>query len=71
MIHEALYSVPVTNGGLPMKNFDLQKITEEQLQRAAEQPNETEERPEFWAADFAASGVGKEGGGGTEGSISP
>jgi len=48
-----------------MKSFDLQKITEEQLQRVAEQPSETEERPESWAADFAASGEeGKEGDGG-------
>jgi len=42
-----------------MKSFDLQKITEEQLQRqqlAAEQPSETDKRPESWTADFAASG---------------
>jgi len=48
-----------------MKSFDLQKITEEQLQRAAEQPSETESCPESWTADFAASGEeGKEGDGG-------
>jgi len=56
-----------------MKNFDLQKITEEQLQRqqlAAEQSNETEASPESWTADFAASGGGK-GDGGGDAAISP
>jgi len=54
-----------------MKNFDLQKITEEQLQRVAEQPSETESRPESWAADFAASGLEEKEGGGGETAISP
>ena len=50
----------------PSLHLDLQKISNEQLEHqklATEQVNHTEEKPQSWTGDFAASGNGKDGGG--------